>query len=420
MNPSFNDIFHICTLVHKLTKLDIEFLSDNKGFSFQLLCAHQISSILKPYRDKSLVFIHNCLQQKQQKENIKQFYCYTDSLKLSYLAIGLENNISYIGTIIVGPFLLDIPNDNLISNIIYNNGLPLGFKYQIQQYYKSLSILDHNNCKALGQVIINLLLNSVIDTKIAYLENDNIESIQEDALSNMHESMNEIEIRYKIEKALLNAVEKGDVEQALKNLNFLVFEPTHRVPGNPLRAYKNILFSFNTMLRLAAERAGVSPVYLHNLSDKFAILIEKISTFAELNNMGNKLIHEYCDLVQNKSTVGYSPIVKKAIDYINFNFKKPISLKSISENIGINPCHLSRQFKKETGMTITEFIQRRRIKEAQFLIEQNSKSITDIALAVGFENHNYFCKVFKKLTSMTPTEYLKNRNADKNVNSKTR
>ena len=47
------------------------------------------------------------------------------------------------------------------------------------------------------------------------------------------------------------------------------------------------------MLRLAAERAGVSPVYLHNLSDKFAILIEKISTFAELSNMGNKLIHEY-------------------------------------------------------------------------------------------------------------------------------
>jgi len=260
------------------------------------------------------------------------------------------------------------------------------------------------------------------NSNIVYLENDNIESIQKDELSSMHESLNEIEIRYKIEKVLLNAVEKGDVEQALKtlkNLNFLGFEPTHRVPGNPLRAYKNLLFSFNTMLRLAAERAGVSPVYLHNLSDKFAILIEKISTFAELSNMGNKLIHEYCDLVQNKSTVGYSPIVKKAINYINFNFAKPITLKSISENIGINPCHLSRQFKKETGMTITEFIQRRRIKEAQFLIEQNSKSITDIAFAVGFENHNYFCKVFKKLTSTTPTDYLKNRNTDKNVNSKT-
>jgi YesN/AraC family two-component response regulator len=82
-------------------------------------------------------------------------------------------------------------------------------------------------------------------------------------------------------------------------------------------------------------------------------------------------------------------------------------LSIIAEKIDINPCHLSRQFKKETKMTITDFINERRIEEAKFLIEQNNNSITEIALMVGYENHNYFCKVFKRITSLTPMDYLK-------------
>ena len=83
-------------------------------------------------------------------------------------------------------------------------------------------------------------------------------------------------------------------------------------------------------------------------------------------------------------------------------------------NININSSHLSRQFKKETNMTVTEFINKRRIQEAKFLIDQNNNSITEIALMVGFENHNYFCKVFKQMTSLTPKDYLKKAN-QKNI-----
>jgi YesN/AraC family two-component response regulator len=58
-------------------------------------------------------------------------------------------------------------------------------------------------------------------------------------------------------------------------------------------------------------------------------------------------------------------------------------------------------------MTVTEFINSKRVQEAKFLIEQTNNSITEIALMVGYENHNYFCKVFKLLTSLTPKDYLK-------------
>ena len=115
---------------------------------------------------------------------------------------------------------------------------------------------------------------------------------------------------------------------------------------------------------------------------------------------------QYCDLVKSFSTSKYSPVVGKCIDYIKINFYNKISLNTISNEIGISPSHLSRSFKKETNLTITEFINKVKIEEAKFLIKQNELSITDIALKVGFENHNYFCSVFKKLTSYTPKEYL--------------
>ena len=103
------------------------------------------------------------------------------------------------------------------------------------------------------------------------------------------------------------------------------------VPNNPLRAYKNLAFSFNTLLRIASERGGVSPIYIHNLSDKFAILIENISSMAQLETLQINMVSEYCDLVNKFSTAGYSKIIRKAINYINLNFENPLSLSLIAD-----------------------------------------------------------------------------------------
>ena len=138
---------------------------------------------------------------------------------------------------------------------------------------------------------------------------------------------------------------------------------------------------------------------------------------AQMDAMATKMISEYCDLVNEFSTNGYSTSIKKAINYINLNFKSPISLTIIADNININPSHLSRQFKKETKTTITEFINKKRIDEAKFLIDQNNYSITEIALMVGFESYTYFGKVFKDVTSLTSREYL-NKTAIKDINLK--
>jgi AraC-like DNA-binding protein len=397
-------IYNICSLIHNLVRLEVEFLDANHNSSFQLLNS-QIPLSIQSFRSKTTSFIDSSLRSKTSYD----FLHHIDNLQLSYLAVGCWKEKSYRGTIIIGPFLTDIPDDSFMSKIIETNKLPLGLRFQLQQYYRALSILDTSTSKNIGSLAVNLAINPPIHANELFSENkDFIPNEREINELDNEKFYSEVELRYKLEKEIQNAVEKGSKEELTKLLNSFNFNPTHRAPNDPLRARKNLAFAFNTVLRTAAERGGVSPVYIHNTSDKFATLIEKVSNMVELGNLINKFALEYCDLVKKLSTTGYSPSIRKTIDYINLNFSDKVSLNTLAEIIGLSPSHLSRQFKKETNSTITEFINKRRVEEAKFLIKQNNNSITEIALMVGFENHNYFCTVFKQITALTPKEFLKN------------
>ena len=396
-------IYAICLLIHKICKLNLEFIGDSSSSSFELVNS-QTPVLLSNSKIETLTYIHNFLENKLPSEILY----HTDNFQLNYLAVGFFEKSQYKGTIIVGPFISAIPDDGFISKVIETNHLSLMHRLQLHEYYKSLPIFDVNDNKNIGALMINLASNPFIYGNMLFSQNESLDINKKEKNDfNEEELFSAIELRYKVEKSLLNAVEKGSKEEALKFKNSFQFAAVHRIPNNPLRAYKNLTFSFNTLLRIASERGGVSPVYIHNLSDKFAILIENISSMAQLGTLQINMISEYCDLVNKFSTAGYSKIIRKTIDYINLNFDNPLSLSLIADNININSSHLSRQFKKETNMTVTEFINKRRVQEAKFLIDENNNSITEIALMVGYENHNYFCKVFKQITSLTPKDYLK-------------
>ncbi|MEH7749298.1 helix-turn-helix transcriptional regulator [Neobacillus drentensis] len=91
--------------------------------------------------------------------------------------------------------------------------------------------------------------------------------------------------------------------------------------------------------------------------------------------------------------------------YINLYFKEPINVQSIADEIGFNRMYLARKFKEELNIGVIDYLHKKRIEEAIFLIEQGRLSITDIGIHVGFSSYNYFCKVFKELIGMTTTDY---------------
>ena len=98
-------------------------------------------------------------------------------------------------------------------------------------------------------------------------------------------------------------------------------------------------------------------------------------------------------------------LVKRAMDYIDKNCEKDISLNEISEELNISSYYFSKLFKEETQEGFVEYITKRRIEKAKIMLKNPSKSIKEAGVECGYLDPNYFSRIFKKSTGMTPTEY---------------
>ena len=95
--------------------------------------------------------------------------------------------------------------------------------------------------------------------------------------------------------------------------------------------------------------------------------------------------------------------IKQAILYIRQNPGKDLSLDEIAKHVGLSKFYLSREFKKQTGQTLTTHINIVRCREARRLIEEGM-SISSAAIACGFENLSYFSRTYKLLMGRLPSK----------------
>ena len=101
----------------------------------------------------------------------------------------------------------------------------------------------------------------------------------------------------------------------------------------------------------------------------------------------------------------FSPVVKRALQYIDANYTTDISLGLLAEELHINPSYFGQLFKAETGQLFTNYINVLRIKKAVRLIKTTNLKLSEISMQVGYNNTTYFYKIFKKIMGKSPSEY---------------
>ncbi|WP_085992254.1 helix-turn-helix transcriptional regulator [Oceanobacillus senegalensis] len=396
----------ISQMIHSITKIDIRWY-DYDGNMIYPLINHSIPSVLNQ-PDNECFHINEVLRKNQRNH----YYHYINTYGLEYITVGIWRSNSFHGSIVIGPIITSISVMDLISDIISKNNLPIGKRKQLEEFYQSLPVLSQTECKHIGELLVNMSHHDFMNAQKISSPTLKPAPNQHIRKMDMEGDKQIIENRYEYQNKLMNAITKGnkvEVNHLLHSMSELVAF-SDRVPGKPIRSFKNIAFVMNTLSRVAAERSGVHPIYLHNISERFAILIERTTNIPKLKKLMVLMANDYCDLVITFSSGHYSPMIKKAVDYIQLNLgEESLSLHYIAKQIHVNPSHLSRKFKEDTGMTLTEFIQRKRVDEAKLYLQKGNLSVTDIAYMVGFNDLNYFSKVFKKLNNQTPSQYAKER-----------
>lgn len=100
-------------------------------------------------------------------------------------------------------------------------------------------------------------------------------------------------------------------------------------------------------------------------------------------------------------------VISRAVEYINANIEKNITIDKICSQIHMSKYHFCRQFKKATGTTVMNYILKTRIVMAKNILSNENISITEISNRCGFSSVSYFSRVFKEETGVSPLNYKK-------------
>lgn len=223
----------------------------------------------------------------------------------------------------------------------------------------------------------------------------------------------DINYRYEMEEKMMTAITHGSFEEYLDLFKF-VGAPNNfdsrviRIQDNQLRDRKNGMVTRKTLMRVAAKYGGVPPVYLHLISEKFAVLIENATSSEYIDTvLAHDMAKAFCDMVRDFSMKEYTLAIRDVILYVDSHLTEDISVNRVAEALHFHPAYLSRKFKQETGRNLTEYVNFQRIEYAKMLFRTGKSVVTNVALNCGFNSSSYFSKVFKNYTGTFPTEYMK-------------
>ncbi|MDO5291253.1 MAG: AraC family transcriptional regulator [bacterium] len=120
-------------------------------------------------------------------------------------------------------------------------------------------------------------------------------------------------------------------------------------------------------------------------------------------------LHTMVKLMRSGKKARRSNVVTIAMEYIQKNYTQEISLNEISQYVGLSPQHFSKIFKETTNYSYVEWVNDLRIGKAQEIMKQEDCTIKEVCFLVGFQDPNYFSRIFKKRVGISPTEYAKER-----------
>lgn len=213
-------------------------------------------------------------------------------------------------------------------------------------------------------------------------------------------------ISYDREMAFYQSIGNGDMEEMHRLFMPFNVEGFGKLSTNPLRNLKYHLIITVAMITRYVIEAGLEMEAAYNLSD---IYIQKIDVCQDEESI-KKIHKELCEAYVNRMKASkkrklYSKPVSKCIDYIYDNLHDKIALEDLADAACVSSSYISKLFHSEVGITIAQYIQKKRVEAAKNLLVFSEYSVSDISNYLQFSTESYFISVFRKITGVTPKKY---------------
>ena len=228
---------------------------------------------------------------------------------------------------------------------------------------------------------------------------------------NLFISEDEVLRRYQAEKQLNGYVLNGDYKNARRFLDSLpqtkeYYEDFLARTNDEAELLRQVALIMNSGLRMVMLATNVPVPVIHGIATYFGRLINSVSEETlRIGDLMDAILRTYCSLVDEFGRKTYSPAGEKIVNYIISNLAGDLSLQQIAERFNYSPVYVNRILKRETGYSTIQFIKQKRVVLAKALLYLNEVSVEEVSAAVGYNNFSYFCRVFRQVEGLSPTEY---------------
>ncbi|OMC71437.1 hypothetical protein BK126_04930 [Paenibacillus sp. FSL H7-0326] len=335
----------------------------------------------------------------------------TDRLE-QFAVIPVKRNGRRAAVVILGPSSRQKPSEALYAKLLDDHGIPTWERNEWISYWRGLQNVD-----SLRLLHICLSANWMLNMEALDVMDVFQTSFQSDSFMRRKEKEREIADRrefslfqetYGSVDQMLELIRKGKTTELMKQLAKATSgqAPVGAMSSRGhLRNVKNLAIGGITISSRAAAEGGLNEELASALCELHIRHIEEMNDLSKVEAAVIGAIVDFADRVALSRKTNVSKQVRDSMDYIYKHLFKEITFKQLAVVSGLNPHYLSKLFKKDTGFTLANYIQKERIEEAKQLLDHSNDPISSIGERLTFYDQAHFVKVFKKYAGVTPKQY---------------
>jgi AraC-like DNA-binding protein len=313
--------------------------------------------------------------------------------------------------LVAGPLRFRPPSDGQLVVLLRGRQIPLRQKNDIAQQISRLPEVSMARLEHLGRVLCSLC-HAYFSQGVSILPDiqvlpDEITAppIQIPKITfNLVEE--DIHASFTFAQQIRQLILAGDVVgvRALRSQSKSV--PLDRlIEADALRSVRyNLITGVSSIIGMIFDH-NVPYEQLLMIGDKYIRLADQTKSVPEIMDLMFQSMEELARMVKRYSLQQHSRPVRQALQAIQADMRRKISLTELAELTGLSPSYLSRLIKKETGLSMVELVDQQRMEESKRLLLNTDYSILQISEMVGFSYQNHFSLRFKKYMSVTPTVF---------------
>lgn len=212
---------------------------------------------------------------------------------------------------------------------------------------------------------------------------------------------------YEKEKALLDAMSHSRRKEANRLLNELLGHIL-LISGMSFERMKSHINELTVLMSRRALENGADPRQVREATYRAYRRLVTIQGFEELCIWLGEVMNGLISAAFAFGDTQHAGVIRRAVGHIRAHISQPLTLKAVSDEAYLSPAYFSRVFKRETGLSVEQFITQERMRRAADLLWNREMPLAAVAQAVGIQSVSQFSRMFRAAYGMAPGAYRRN------------